>query len=444
MNTVLDYLNKILKENDCIVIACSGGPDSMTMLDLLYKLSCEKKLKIICAHVNHNVRKESASEQNLVENYCLTRNILFESMTILEYKKGNFEMEARKKRYSFFENMIKKYNASYLFTAHHGDDLIETILMRLSRGSTLKGYKGIDILTKKEDYFIVRPLLFVDKKELVSYADKNNIPYAVDFTNEEDVHTRNKFRHHVLPFLKEENKNVHLQYKKFSEELKMYDEFVEQYLDKKCNHILKDNQIQIEEFLKEEQLIQNKIVEKLLNEVYDGYLEVIHKKHVQEILKLISKHQNNAKIMLPKKYIGIIEYNVFKIRKDILKENFDMILNKDLEIKHNKFVFIKEMEEKSNYVLRINTQEIALPLHVRSRKNGDKIAVKNLNGSKKVSDILTNEKICYETRKTIPIVVDANNQILWIPGVKKSKFDKEKNEKYDIIIKYISNEEEKR
>ena len=442
MKLVIKYLNNLLQNNDTIVVAISGGPDSMALLNLLCGIKSEKNLNIIVAHVNHNVRIESKDEEILVKDYCYKNNIIFESMIIKETIEKNFEMEARKLRYEFFNKLIKKYNAKYLFTAHHGDDLVETILMRLTRGSILKGYKGIETEVKKKEYTIVRPLLWVTKKDILEYVDSNKILYALDYTNEQDEHTRNRYRHHILPFLKEENKDVHLKYKEFSEELNMYDNFIENYIQNKCNDIYKNNTINIELFNKEDKLIKIKLIEKMLNDIFDGYLEIINKKHVNSILELINNNKSNTKINLPDGYIGLVVYNQFKIIKDNKVKDVDLILDKDLEIDNHKFVFDVKENSKSNYLIRLDSNEIKLPLHIRRRKEGDKIEIKNFGNSKKISDILTDEKIDYVKRKEIFIVTDSENNILWVPGIKKSKFDKDFNEKYDIIVKYISNKEE--
>lgn len=435
MIEVIKYLDNLLKLGDTIVVATSGGPDSMVLLDILCKYKDKLNLKIIVAHVNHNVRDESDDDERLVENYSGYQQLIFENMKITQVINKNFEMTARKIRYDYFEKIIKKYNASYLLTAHHGDDLIETILMRISRGSTLKGYKGISLETMKNGYTIIRPLLYLDKEDIIKYADLHNIKYAIDYTNNLDEHTRNRYRHNILPFLKSENKNIHLKYKQFSSELSMYDEFVENYLNK--SNILSNNKIDIDKFNREDILIKVKVVERLLNNIYDGYLEVINKKHVNSIIDLIKNKKSNSKINLPNNYIGIINYDYFEIICNFKNTEIDLILDKNLEIDNKSFVFLKECDKKTNYVIRINSKEITLPLHIRSRKAKDKMSVKNLNGTKKVSDILTNEKLDYINRQRILLLTDDNDNILWIPGVKKSKFDKDKCEKCDIILEYI-------
>ena len=199
MKEVYDFLeNNIdfsLKPN--IVVAVSGGPDSMVLLNVLMDMRSKYIFKIICAHVNHNVRKESEDEKVFLEQYCLKNNIIFEYMKILEYNNNNFHNQARNIRYEFFDNVVKKYNSNYLLTAHHGDDLIETVLMRITRGSNLKGYSGFSIVSKKDDYKILRPLVFLTKDEIKEYAIKNNIPFVVDKSNEKDYYKKNRYRKYI-------------------------------------------------------------------------------------------------------------------------------------------------------------------------------------------------------------------------------------------------------
>ena len=144
-------INNILKNIDItkekyLLIGASAGPDSMALLH--YLLNNTNK-QIICCHINHNVRKESIIEEKSLKNYCKKNQIIFESTTINEYIENNFENEARKKRYAFYEKILDKYHSHYLFLAHHGDDLIETILMKIIRGSNLEGYAGIKMYSKQ-------------------------------------------------------------------------------------------------------------------------------------------------------------------------------------------------------------------------------------------------------------------------------------------------------
>ena len=248
MKETVAYLNSLLKENDTVVIGLSGGPDSMCLLNLLINLN--KSIRIVCAHINHNIRKESIKELEFVKEYCDKKNVIFETTTFekksetTEYN----EQELREKRYEYFSKVIKKYNAQYLFTAHHGDDLVETILMRITRGSNLKGYCGFQTETQKEGYKIIKPLIYTTKKDIEEYNKENNIPFVVDKTNNEDKHTRNRYRHNVLPFLKSENENVHLKYLKFSKELNKYYTYVDKLIQEEINKRYHKNILEITDY----------------------------------------------------------------------------------------------------------------------------------------------------------------------------------------------------
>ena len=202
-----DYFK--FNRNDRIVVGCSTGPDSMALVDMLLKVRDKYNLFLVIAHVNHNVRKESFEEAEFIEKYCEDNDLIFESMVIEQYGDDNFHNEARNIRYKFFDSLVKKYEANYLMTAHHGDDLVETILMRIVRGSSLSGYGGFKEIVDVDNYKIVRPLIHFTKEELKQYNILNNVKYYVDSSNDKDKYTRNRYRKYILPFLKSEDKNVH-------------------------------------------------------------------------------------------------------------------------------------------------------------------------------------------------------------------------------------------
>ena len=432
MKKELDFLNNNILNNTSAVIACSGGPDSMCLLYLLNSLKIEKNLQLICAHVNHKIRQESEKEAQMVQKYCKENDIIFELLEINEYKKERFsEADARKKRYIFFNEVITKYHAKYLLTAHHGDDLIETILMRITRGSNLSGYVGIKQINDNGSYILLRPLLTTNKENILKYNNQNNIKYSIDKSNEDIRYTRNRYRKEILPFLKKENTNVHLKYLKFSEELINYDSFVNEYIKKQ--NIIVDNNIVINKILKENEFIKKKSIELLIKEIQKKDNLQISDKNSEDILKLINKP--NKIIDLNNGYKCVNESGLLKIVKYKNVNFTETILDKDVKYGDFNFLFNSDVGNNSNYIIYLNSKEIYLPLKIRSKKSGDKIEVKNLNGHKKISDIFIEKKIPKYKRNNYPIVVDSKNNILWIPGLKKSKFSKDKSEKYDIIIK---------
>lgn len=440
MKRVYDYLIKEvkLKDQDIIVVGCSGGPDSMALMYVLMDIKKKINIKIICAHVNHNVRVESKNEEKFLQEYCNEHDIIFEAMTIEKYGDDNFHNEARKIRYQFFDEIINKYNANYLMTAHHGDDLMETILMRIVRGSTLKGYAGFEKIIKKSNYTLVRPLIFVTKEELEQFDNQNNIPFVIDKSNFKGKYTRNRYRKTVLPFLKEEDPNVHNKFLKFSDVLIEYNNYIDNLIAKKIDKIYVNQSIDIDKFLEEEPLIQKKILFYIFEHLYQDDLYQINMTNVNEILNLIESKHSNASIDLPGNYKAIKEYNKLKFVEGVkFIDNYKIEIEKYVELPNGHFISLVSDEEKNdNNVCRISSSDITLPLYVRTRCLGDKMALKKINGRKKLKDIFIDSKVPVSLRDSWPVVVDSKNNILWIPGVKKSKFSKQKNESYDIILKY--------
>lgn len=424
--------------NDRIVVGCSTGPDSMALVDMLLKVRDKYNLSIIIAHVNHNVREESIEEAEFIKKYSEDNNLVFESMVIENYGDDNFHNEARTIRYNFFESIIHKYDANYLMTAHHGDDLIETVLMRIVRGSNLSGYSGFKKIVDMDDYKIVRPLINYTKDELLEYDKENNVKYYIDQSNNKDTYTRNRYRKYILPFLKEEDANVHLKFLKFSNLLDEANKFIEKTRNKALKRVMEDEKILIDKFLEEDQYIQREILYYLLSEFYQDDLILVGDKHIDLILNIINGNRVNSFVNLPNEVIAKRNYNYF----ELLKET-DEITGYEIEFddyatlpNNHSITKIDDTDDNSNNICRLNSSEITLPLIIRSRKIGDKIKVKGLDGTKKVKDIFIDKKISLTSRDLWPIVIDSSGKIVWIPGVKKSIFDKKKSDSYDIILKY--------
>ena len=164
MVTNNNIITKYLTDDSYVVVGCSAGPDSMALLSMMIEY---KKDKIVCCHINHNVREESKKEEEYLRDYCQKKGVIFETMMIGSFHENNFENEARKKRYAFYEEILNKYHSKYLFLAHHGDDLIETVLMKIVRGSNITGYSGIKETSYVNGYYIIRTFLDSTKDDLI-------------------------------------------------------------------------------------------------------------------------------------------------------------------------------------------------------------------------------------------------------------------------------------
>ena len=438
MDKVINFLNNTLKDGDVIVIGNSTGPDSMALMNILLNLSKKIDIKIICAHVNHNVREQSKIEEEFLKKYCSEKDIILEHMTIEKYGDDNFHNEARTIRYNFFDRIVEKYNANYLMTAHHADDLMETILMRIVRGSSLKGYAGFRPIIEKEKYKIIRPLIFVTKDDIALYDEKEDIPYYIDQSNFKGKYTRNRYRKTILPFLKGEDKNVHEKFIKFSNLLNEYDDFVENAVKKIYGDVIKENKLIISKYNELEELLKNRILSKMLEMYYQDDLMLINDSHIELIKKLINSNRKNSYVTLPNNVIALKTYDYLEI-----KLNIDDLC--EYEIEFNDYAKlpnghtiekIDASTSNDNNICRISFKDVKFPLYIRTRRNGDKMKLKKIDGYRKVKDIFIDSKIDLNKRDKWPIVVDSTDEIIWIPGIKKSKFIKSKSEKCDIILKY--------
>ena len=427
MDQVLNDINF----NNYVVVGVSSGPDSMCLLDLLEK----KTNKIVVCHINHNIRKESITEENYIKEYCKNHKLIFESMTIKEYKENNFENEARKIRYKFYEEILKKYNSNKLFLAHHGDDLIETVLMKIERGSNIEGYAGIKRISKLNNYEIIRPLLSYTKKDIINYNKSHNITYFIDSSNTNTDYTRNWYRHKVLPILKEKNPNIHLKFLKYSETLQEYNNFVDRIIEKKLPNIYKNKIINIHRLNEEDEFIKKNILYYIINDIYNNKSNIITEKHISNIISLINNRKPNISLNLPQNKIIVKEYNKILIKnkkeekKDYIIEFNDKVIIDNLTIEK-----VDSEIQDGNEVCRINTNNIKLPLYIRNRKDGDFIILKG-NKRKKIKEIFIEKKIPISVRNNYPLLVDSNNNIIWIPNLKKSKFCIKKDQNYDIIVR---------
>ena len=437
MQKVIDFLNSIIDANDKLVVACSGGPDSMALLYLLCNLNKDKEFDIICAHINHNKREESEAEALLVEKFCKENQVVFEYTKFEDYEKGNFESVARKKRYEFFEKVMKKHKSHKLLTAHHGDDLAETILMRIARGSTLKGYTGFSKYSNNEWYDLYRPLIYVTKSEILDYVVENSIPYVIDKSNNEDNYTRNRFRHYILPELKKEEPKIDLKFLNFSEKLDEAATYISEIVNEAIKKIYTDETLDLIKFGYEKDYIQKMIIKELLSRIYDDDVIYLKEKHVEMIIKGIKSHRPNLEIVLPKNIRVLKRYNKLIFTKtEYIKNDYHYLFENKIEINGQVIEEIEESTSDGNNICRLNIEDIRLPLIVRNRLTGDKMTIKGMNGTKKLKEIFIENHISQEERDMWPILVDSRDEILWVPGLKKSKYNKPKDKICDIILKY--------
>ncbi len=441
---VIERIEKtqIIKKNDRIVVGCSGGPDSVFLLEVLLKIREEYNLFLALAHINHLYRGEEAKrDENFVislgEKYDIPVFVKEKSMQDLaQEKKISLEEAGREIRYSFFEEVLEKINGNKIALAHNLDDQVETFLFRLIRGSSFEGLEGIlDVRDK-----FIRPINEIYKSEIMEYLNQNMLEYKIDSTNLQNEYTRNSIRLDLIPFL-EKNYNPKVKEKLFNfiKEIREINSILEVDYDK----YIVNNYIDINRVLEEKsEYIQKKIINYYLN---SNNIKTSRNK-IENIVKIMT-NGGTKKIKLDKHYTLIKEYDkiYISLNKKEEKQVKELVLKIPGKIIFGEFeleaIIGKEEFKGGDQEFKTNLKKTD-KLIVRSRKSGDVIFLKGIETYKKLKDIFVNSKIPKDKRETIPIVVhqknDGQEEIVWIGGVRKSK-NYFSNQEESVILKIRRN-----
>jgi len=426
-------LNKaLIAKNDVIVVAVSGGIDSMVLLNQLNHLKSSMKLKIIVAHVNHGKRLASNEEYEFVKQTALRYQNDFEGTTFEKLPKSNFHNIARSKRYEFFLSVCDKYQANKLALAHHLDDQAETVMMRLVRGTSFKGYAGMHESVEMDHIHIIRPLLNVSKEEIEKYQQTNQIEYRHDASNDLDDYTRNRFRHHVLPTLEKENKEYRSKFMQFTNYMQEANAFVEQMSDAfMASNIQKTNEIiafSVAKFNTQNRIVKRDILKKSFDLLTQNTNELSYKQ-MNQLLTILESDKPNANMTISNTYIAVKSYDTFQFSRQTPKENQLETLQITSEgIWQFKDDIFTISRVKPNIISGIclelwyNNLDFIFPITVRNRTDGDKIMT--ASGTKKLKDLFIDLKLPMNERNSLPILLDASGNILWIPGIKFANITK--------------------
>lgn len=444
---IKDFLgrNKIDLHNKTVCVGISTGVDSSVLLDVLLKLKEELEFNIVLCHVNHKKRKQSEEEEKFIKKFAFEKNLKLEVFHLdnEEIHNDNFQSSSRLKRLTFFNDVMTKNDSSYVFLAHHLNDDIETSIMHLIRGSNLKGYSGIEELScNKKGRFILRPFLNVLKEDIYKYAKLNNVIYYEDDSNNSDCYTRNRIRHHIVPRLFEENPNFKDQFKQYKETLynaylvvsEKRDEFI-----KKCVNI-KDDVISFD--VRDFDNLNDYFKAEVLFELLKKY--ELSKKNIEEIRNFISSNKPNIclnykNVYFSKQYNEVILKDKQELENNLVNIVIDGIgiydVNNQYELIVKKFSF-DDFKKNENYVTNLNViwyNSSMLPLILRNRQDGDRIKINK--GSKKIKDLLIDEKIPKEKRDNLLMLVK-DGEVINVFGVKKSSsLSSEKNNNIVILLR---------
>ncbi len=315
---VLETIKKynLIENGDKLVLAVSGGPDSMAMLNILNELKNDGVIdfNFCVAHVNHMIREEAKDDEEYVKKYCEENNIDFYSKSIDVQKLANnnkvgTEEAGRYARYKFFDEILEKTGSNKISIAHNKNDKAETIIMNIFRGSGITGLKGIEARRGK----YIRPLIECERFEIENYCEEEKLKPRIDRTNFENTYTRNKIRNIVIPYVKKEfNPNIIETINRLSELVIDEENYIEKQIEKMYKELLiseseREIVIDLKSFNNQEKVIKSRIILYTITRLF-GTSKEISKVHIDDIMKLCSNNIGN-KYLTPNKNTKVLIKN---------------------------------------------------------------------------------------------------------------------------------------
>ncbi|MBO6117150.1 MAG: tRNA lysidine(34) synthetase TilS [Bacteroidales bacterium] len=404
---------------DKILLAVSGGIDSMVMADLFRRLNCSYAI----AHCNFHLRgKESDRDEQFVSDYAAKNNILlfkqeFDTFAYMDENKKSLEMSARDLRYDWFKKIIDEHNFTCIATAHHSDDSAETFLINLLRGTGIAGLHGILPKSGK----IIRPMLFTSRRKIVHYAQKHNILYVEDSTNKDNKFTRNKIRNEIVPVLREISPNFDVIIRKDIERLRETEVVFREVIEKtKKDILIKSNGITEIELDKIKSLYPKHIY---LYEILSEY--GFNETNINSICKLLDEDNFSGTQFYSEKYRLVIDRKHLLITEKQSEEaenqkytlsDYQTNISTPLQL-HTEILrdlnFIKIPKAKN--IAMFDYDLLQFPLTLRHWQKGDWFIPFGMKGKQKLSDYFANNKYSLLDKESQWLLC-SNDDIIWVVG----------------------------
>lgn len=457
-NAIISH--KLVEIGESVVVGVSGGPDSVCLLHVLWKLAQPLSIKLFAVHINHMLRgEESEQDEEYVVKLCEELNIplVVKSVDIKEMarKRGmSLEEAGREARYRQFELCADKVGAAKIAVAHNRNDQSETVIMHILRGTGLDGLKGMDYKRGR----IIRPLLAISRSEIENYCRENSISPRIDSSNLMDIYTRNKVRLDLIPYINglfeiDIGENIN----KLSYLVRGEIDFIEEFASKAYNQCVVKKEhgkldLNMEEFDKNHSAVKRRILRTAIKNI-KGDLKGIEFKSVESIIELASKRKTGTQVHLPGKISAEIVYDTLVLSAQYEKEKtaaFERPVNipgvtavEELEASLEAEIVEKTLNAKTGYAAEkdaliqfFDYEKLKTGINIRNRREGDVFKPLKSNGTKKLKEYFIDNKVPRGLRDNIPLVTK-NNEVIWIIGYKISdKFKVTENTKSVLKLEY--------
>lgn len=388
--------HNMLSDGDFVVVGVSGGADSMMLLNYLLKKREEYNLRILVANVEHGIRgKESVDDTEFVKEYCKSRNVEFKCIAInaIEEAKQNsmgVEEYSRMRRYEFFNSL----SPDKIATAHNLSDNIETVLFRMSRGTSTKGLCGIPPVRGN----IIRPLLICGGEEIRQACIADGIPFRIDSTNFDDAYSRNHIRQNIVPLFEKLNPSFESAASRMIDSINEDEQFVDGYVQNIYGDCIESGKIKVSKILSYDTAVQKRIVIKYLSS-YNVSVDDLHLRGIIDLLKEKGKYQiaNNDFLICEK---GFLRYAKMNKTVDFSSVNVNKKIISGEEFLTNCKLLRKEFD------FYCDCDKINGSIYVRERKTGDVISPSGRKCTKTLKKLFNELNINIEDRASVPVICD--------------------------------------
>jgi tRNA(Ile)-lysidine synthase len=426
------------KSKRVVVVGVSGGPDSVCLLHILHQLKASLGIKLYVAHLNHMLRGASSDEDaRYVEQLAKSLKIpvTVESIDVDSYRKRHklsLEEAARKVRYDFFARMAKSVGAECVALGHTEDDQVETVLMHLVRGSGLGGLRGMSPITEmhpcgRGKLRVIRPLLEGTKKETEDYCLAHDLNPRIDSTNYSLDYTRNRFRHELVPMLREANSNVGAAIRRMTRTSANDLSFIESEVSKVWSNVVCVNPVGItintEAILSLHPALQSHLLRRVLSESL-GDLVDIEAVHIERMLEALHKSAGK-RLSLPRGLKFYVSYDTCLLAKDEVEVCPLPAIGRGRRLKvpgvtlfpgwRVKADIVDSVEHAQGFNACIDADASGIDLTVRRRRPGDRFQPLGMSNMKKLQDFMVDAKIPSTWRDRVPLVC-SRDSIVWVVG----------------------------
>ncbi len=442
----------MLSEGQRVGVGVSGGVDSVVLLHILVKLKERWNLKLIVCHLNHNLRgEESLRDARFVEELAEELGLEFVCRSLPQDAKPegvSIQDWARKKRLSFFEDVVREHSLDRIALGHNMNDNAETVLMRLLRGASIEGLKGIEPVRAP----FIRPLIEVKREEIEEYARAHSIRYVEDSTNRSKRYLRNRIRLELIPYLeKHYNPSIVETLSRLSSLLRRD----ARYLEAQTTEVFKELAVVEKDRVcfRREELV--KLDDAIVTRLFMKATERLHKRRdlmesaqAEQFLRALRGRRPNVCISLGEGLYLKRAYEEVVVTTEgapepVMPEETPLKVPGLTTLEGTGYLLKAEVTgrpevfEKDRCVAYFDYEHLPAPLLVRTFRPGDRMRPLGMSGSRKIKDIFIDEKIPLEERRRIPIVV-ADGRVIWVAGIRQSEdFRVEENTKRVLRIELL-------